>query len=204
KKERYIAKNGFVFPIFYGASAKSMAPNIWELCGPDEKKRFRAMGVKTVTELQEHIKEMENKFWNVRFKKYGQWRRKTYNEFLAKGYLKVNTGFYCYAPCEFTQLVNRAIQGSACHCLLFSLLNAEPRIRKATNGRSFLVGQIHDSIIGDIHPGDLETVNAIVKECGIAKVKKKWEFITTPLEIEYACTPVDGSLSELKEIGKLV
>jgi len=200
KEERQIAKNKFVFPIFYGATFVSMSQNLWESLSVEQR---RQIGIANFDKFQEHIKFVENDWWNRRFPVYNKWRQKVYSQFVKDGYIDYYTGFRALAPSSFTELVNKPIQGSACHCLLWAMTRIGRRIR-ALSGRSSLIGQIHDSMIGDIHPDEENACNEIVREEGIINLRKEWKWIIAPLEIEVAKTPVDGAWSRLEEYLKLV
>jgi len=200
KEERQLAKNKFVFPIFYGASSASMAPNIWESLSLEHKQQ---LGMTKYEVFEQHVKKVEADWWERRFPVYARWRKVVYEKFLADGYIDYYTGFRALAPCGFTELVNRPIQGSACHCLLYTLIRAGKRIRELS-GRSAVIGQIHDSIIGDIHPEEEAQCNEIIRQEGIVNLRKDWKWIIAPLEIEVAKAPVDGAWSGLEEYTKLV
>jgi DNA polymerase I-like protein with 3'-5' exonuclease and polymerase domains len=202
KAERQLAKNQFVFPIFYGASSKSMAPGLWKGMSDETRTHMKQVGIGDFDKFAAHIKQTEDHFWKTRFPQYGKWRNELYDEFQKTGQVELYTGFRCLGPSGFTEVVNRPVQGSACHCLLMNLIESGRRIRELS-GRSAIIGQIHDSLIGDIHPDELEACNAIIKECGITLIKKRWKWVVTPLEIEWAATPVDGHWNELEEKGMI-
>jgi len=199
KDERQIAKNKFVFPIFYGATFVSMALNLWESLNDTQKQQI---GVKDFDKFQEHVKFVESDWWNRRFPVYNKWRQKVYKQFIKDGYIDYYTGFRALAPSSFTELVNKPIQGSACHCLLWAMTRIGKRIRELS-GRSNLIGQIHDSMIGDIHPDEENACNEIVREEGIINLRKEWKWIIAPLEIEVSKSPVDAAWSFSEDYLKL-
>jgi DNA polymerase I-like protein with 3'-5' exonuclease and polymerase domains len=199
KEQRQLAKNKFVFPIFYGATFASMAQNLWESMKPEWKK---SLGIARFEQFEAHVKKVEDDWWRRRFPVYGKWRQGAYSKFIEDGSIDYYTGFRAYAPAGFTELVNRPIQGSACHCLLRTLTRAGKRIR-GLSGRSAIIGQIHDSIIGDIHPDEESACNEIIREEGIINLRNDWKWIIAPLEIEVAKAPVDGAWSLLEEYLKL-
>jgi DNA polymerase I-like protein with 3'-5' exonuclease and polymerase domains len=199
KEQRQLAKNNFVFPIFYGATFASMAQNLWENMKPEWKK---SLGMTKFEQFEAHVKKVEDNWWQRRFPVYGKWRKDVYSKFIEDGCIDYYTGFRAFAPAGFTELVNRPIQGSACHCLLWTMIKAGKRIR-GLSGRSAIIGQIHDSIIGDIHPEEENQCNEIIREEGIINLRNEWKWIIAPLEIEVAKAPADGAWNLLEDYLKL-
>ncbi len=134
------AKNGFVFPQFYGDyygnNALSLAK--WAelpVSGRFNKKHglvlksgktvghnFVDKGIKCYNDFEEHIKNIEYDFWNKRFKVYKQWKINNVKRYMKNGYLKMKTGFTCSGIMGKNDINNYPIQGSAFHCLLNCLM----------------------------------------------------------------------------------
>ena len=66
--------------------------------------------------------------------------------------------------------------------------------------KSMVVGQIHDSLIGDIRINELRDYLSLVEEMATVKLRKHYDWLIVPLEIEYEISPRDGSWFEKKEV----
>ncbi len=195
---RRIAKNSFVFPIFYGASSKSIAPNIWNSLSVDELLVLQDSKLDKRHAFFKHIAQYEKDFWGKRFGAYGRWRNALQDELNAIGYIEQFTGFRCHAPMTFTQLVNRPVQGSAAHTLLWTLSKVTPLI-EGLSGRSRIIGQIHDSMLGDVHPDEFEQIHKLVLMWGTERVRRRFPELYLPLRIDAQVSEVNGTWAEMKD-----
>ena len=206
---RQAAKNGFVFPQFYGDYYGNNAKSLCEwtklpMSGkwkgkegielPDVEpisSHFIRHKIKSLDHLMEHMKEVEDDFWNRRFKVYHKWRQEWVAEYRRKGFLQMFTGFICSGLMRKNEIVNYPIQGTAFHCLLKTFIRTDEIMRKE-KWDSRLVGQIHDSMVIDAHPDEVEhirgTLNRIVRE----ELPRAWPWIIVPLEIEMETFGVDS------------
>jgi len=66
--------------------------------------------------------------------------------------------------------------------------------------KSLIVGQIHDSIIGDIHKRERKDYLEIVKQVIYEDIRKHWKWIIVPLTVEVGVAPVGSSWYDTKEI----
>ena len=212
KDERQAAKNGFVFPAFYGSNFIQIAPNIWDMIDDNTKASLEKHGVKSLGKIERdgmgkiirstgfysHVRDIENKFWNDRFPVYKEWKYKVFKEYEQKGYIDTYTGFRCYGPMKFTEVTNYPIQGSAFHCLLWTLIQVQPKI-KEISGKSSIIGQIHDAMVGDIHPDDETECDRLIDLWGCKKIREEWPWLVVPFKIEKERSEVDGDWSEMKE-----
>jgi hypothetical protein len=222
---RQAAKNGFIFPEFYGDYYKNCSENIADWAKlPQGKwksgqgiiidelgKPFKpyyisdhliSKGIKEFGEIKKvdgrtivtgfikHIQDIENKFWNKRYYEYKQWKDNFYEEYLKKGYIDSKTGFRFSGVMSFNDVVNYPIQGAAFHCLLWSFIEMSKFI-KENNLDSKLIGQIHDSILIDTHPDELEIIAKKLIEITTVKLLEEWKWIILPLEIDIAVCGVD-------------
>lgn len=202
KEERYVAKNGLVFPEFYGDYFKQIAPNIWDRISEEIKQHLRDEGIKTFQDFLRHVEEIERILWEERFPVYAEWREKEWRRYQRKGYIDSYTGFQYYTPMTKNKVANYKIQGSAFHCLLWALNRIEPRIRKKYSS-SFIIGQIHDAMVGDVNPEDEAEIDRLVWEWGTQKIRKHWNWIIVPLSIEKERSEVNGNWAEMEGCGYL-
>jgi len=198
---RQAAKNGFVFPQFYGDYYGNNAISLcdWVKIPPKGKwpegigielpdgshisDHLRNQGIKSFNAFTEHLKEVENDFWNRRFKVYGQWRKSSVSRYRKKGFLRLHTGFICSGIMRKNEIVNYPIQGSAFHCLLFTLIELD-KIAQKEKWKSKIIGQIHDSILMDANPAELGRINESLQYIVKETLPKAWKWIIVPLDIE--------------------
>jgi len=218
KETRYGAKNRFVFPQFYGDFYVACARNLWEwiqkgkLKGPDGKSLYKHLQKHGIDELgdcnpeedprdgtfEKHLKEVEDDFWNRRFMAYGKWRKDWYRRYLDKGYFDLLTGFRVHGSFNRNSAVNYPVQGSAFHCLLWALIRVNKLLVKHQM-KSMVVGQIHDSLIGDVAVDELKDYLEIVEKVVTVDLPKAYKWLIVPLEIEYEIAPVNGNWFQKKE-----
>jgi uracil-DNA glycosylase family 4 len=211
KEARHVAKNGFVFPEFYGSYYEDVAPGLWDALEKDKVKVkgidtsarawLRDAGIGSLERFKEHVQAVEKDFWRKRFKVYDEWKREAVKEYERKGYLQMLTGFKCSGPLKRNEIVNYPIQGTAFHCLLWSLTRL-CRIAKKENWKSRWIGQVHDSAICDLAPDEKDHVIRTVKQVMTKDIREKWPWIIVPLTIEIELAPVDKPWSETKEEHK--
>lgn len=207
KQVRYCGKNMFVFPEFYGSYYVDCARNLWEAC---TKMKLEHNGVlmrdhlaeKGIAELgacdptqrpmpgtfEWHVNKVEQSLWRT-FPVYAEWKRQWWQEYLRKGYIETLTGFILSEHYRRNQIINLPVQGSAFHCLLWVLIQLQKWLNKYKM-RSRIVGQIHDSIIGDVHEKEKDDYLAMVKYLVEVALPKAWDWIIVPFEIEAeVCDP---------------
>ncbi|MCP4760847.1 MAG: hypothetical protein GY870_03630, partial [archaeon] len=169
-KSRFASKNGFVFPEFYGDYFGSCAKQMWgfmesmklETKGVSMKKQKKKKGIKNLKQFTDHMRKVEEYFWNKKFPVYNQWKKDHLKNYEKNGYIDFLTGFRIEALLKENDVINYPVQGAAFHCLLWSLIELDDYLRK-NNFKSFISGQIHDSIFMYIHPDELNEVLPIVK-----------------------------------------
>lgn len=221
KDIRYGAKNKFVFPQFYGDFYVSCARNLWEwirqgkLKGPKGDSLRDHLARHGIEELgvcdpeqrpvpgtfEHHLKRVEQDFWDRRFRQYGRWRKQWFESYQQNGYFDLLSGFRIQGMFSRNQVINLPVQGSAFHCLLWSLIQVNKKLRME-NMKSRVVGQIHDSMIADVPEEELdaylEVVTYVVK---LLRVHYSWLII--PLEVECEISPPGKSWFAKREVKYL-
>lgn len=220
KMVRYVAKNMFVFPQFYGSFYIDCAKHMWvamsslkleTAAGVPMKKHLKSRGISRLGEcdpsarpqpgtFEAHIKKVEEYFWGRRFPVYARWKKDWYNKYLEQGYVDTLTGFRIQGVYSRNQIINSPVQGSAFHCLLWSLiqLNKELKRRKM---KSRIVLQIHDSMLLDVYPPELPVLLPLIREISTKRLRREWKWLIVPLDIEAELCPVDGSWFEKKGVA---
>lgn len=207
KPVRQNAKGGFVFAQFYGDWYKQCAVNLWDgverydLKAADGRSLYDHLRDKGIAErglcdptidpkagtYEAHIRDVEDRFWNKRFRVYHACRRRWVEEYRRQGYIDIVTGFRCMGPMSKNQVMNYHIQGPAFHCLLWSLTRLVREIKRRRMGAK-VVGQIHDSIISDVPISEVPEYLALVKDITTIQLRRAWPWITVPFEIEAEVT----------------
>ena len=213
KESRSEIKADFVFACFYGSYYVQMAPAIWEQI--DIQNLKLKDGSKTVrqhltdvgiTELgacdhderpvrgtfEYHLMEIERDFWNNRFPVYRDWKRQWYDDYVRNGGCQFLTGFVMTGPHVKNDITNYPVQGSAWHCLLWSLPRIN-RILRKYKMRTRIIGQIHDSIQTDGPPSERDDVIDVCEKIMTRDVLVAYPWINTPIATEPEACPIGGS-----------
>lgn len=212
---RAATKNGFVFPQFYGDYYKncalSMAGTWCKLPEGKWKKgqgidmpgggtisdHFIEAGIKSMDDFISHIRKIENHFWNDRFPVYAKWKESWWQNYQKTGKIAMFTGFECTGLMGKNDCINYPVQGAAFHCLLWCFVRLDAIMRK-NKWKTKLIGQIHDAILLDVHPDELQEVALTVRLVTTGDLPRNWSWITVPLEIEADLGEVDASWADLK------
>lgn len=219
KQVRYCGKNMFVFPQFYGDWYIDCAKHLWEavdelnLQTNSGKSVSEHLGDKGIIELGEldpdfeddccfvtHIRNVEKRFWKVRFPVYDQWKRDWYQNYLEKGFFKTKTGFVCSGYMKKNEVINYPVQGSAFHCLLWALTRLVMTELPKRKMKTLIVGQIHDSIVADVPKEELDDYLVLANYVMTKLIRKVWDWIAVPLIIEAEVSPPGGSWAEKEEV----
>ncbi|MCP4475438.1 MAG: hypothetical protein GY821_12900 [Gammaproteobacteria bacterium] len=191
KDVRFCAKNGFVFPQLYGSWHEPCAVSLWNFIdemqlkttdGVCLRKHLLEKNIKNITDFVAHIKKVECEFWQ-KYRTHKKWQVKWIERYNRKGYIEMLTGFRCGGVMTKNQLLNYSNQGIAFHCLLWSIIQMNKWLKKY-NFKSKIIGQIHDDMVMDINIKESGDVLQKAHQIMCVDIKKAWDWIVTPLEIE--------------------
>lgn len=226
KQVRYCGKNMFIFPQFYGDFYMNNAKSLWEAClkmnleveGVPMIEHLRSKGITSRGEckmgragvdggyheppegtFEAHLKSVENDFWNNRFKVYGKWKKDWLDKYQREGGLQMLTGFRIEGPLAKNDIINYPVQGASFHWLLWSLIHVQKELRRRKM-KSRLVGQIHDSLIGEVHHTEVADYSKIVHRVMTQDVREHWDWIITDLDIEMEAAPLNGTWYQKKQV----
>ncbi|MHC1623168.1 MAG: DNA polymerase [Candidatus Methanospirareceae archaeon] len=205
KEIRFYTKNQFVFPEFYGSFYPLCAANLWEameqndlrladgsllrdwLCDKGISRRGNCDPKLSPLPgtFEHHIRKVEDRFWSDRFCDYYKWKKQWWSKYKQRGWLPLKTGFVCQGVYRRNDVINYPIQGSAFHCLLWSLIRIVRWLKKSKM-KTVVVGQIHDSIVADVHLSEMDDYIAKVREVMTKDVREHWPWIIVPLDVEFA------------------
>lgn len=216
KKLRQAAKNGFVFPQFYGDYYKNCAENMasnW--CHLPTQGRWKEgqgieigtflpeyisthlikKGVRSYSAFVKHVREIEDKFWRERYPVYNKWKETWWAQYQRKGSFNSLTGFTYKGVFKKNDVINYPVQGSAFHVTLLAIIEAQ-KAKARQRWKTKIVSETHDSILLDVHPNELDEVIGVMKCIMENDVRQIWKWIMVPLEIEADLCPVNGSWAE--------
>jgi DNA polymerase I-like protein with 3'-5' exonuclease and polymerase domains len=145
------------------------------------------------------MKKIEDDFWGVRFAEYAEWKERWWNMYKKHGYIDMYTGFRCSGVMDKKQAINFPIQGSSFHCLLFFLIEIDKIIIKEKLDTR-IINQIHDSVLFDTKPSELNYIIEISKEIINKQLPKTWEWLIVPMDFEAEFCEIDRSWAEKKKI----
>lgn len=212
---RQASKNAFVFPEFYGSWYKNCAEGLANTWGELPKTKWKpgmgleigsfeplflsdhllSKGIKSYEHFTSHLQAVEDDFWHVRFKEYDAWKERWWREYQQKGYFDMPTGFRCVGLMDRKQVCNYPGQGSAFHCLLWSFKELDKYLVKEKFDTR-IVGQIHDSIVLDYHPAEVDYVKEILQRILTKELPKAFSWIIVPMEISIDTYGVNKSWGE--------
>jgi DNA polymerase-1 len=215
KTIRYCSKNQFVFPQFYGSVYFQCAPALWKSIkkhkltlpnGVSLKEHLAEKGIYSLGEcnqertpvagtFEHHIWKVQQDFWGRRFQAYEAWKKRFFKEYQQKGYFDSYTGFRYTGVYKRNAVVNYPIQGSAFHCMLWSIIEIQKFLRK-NNLLTKIVGQIHDSVLLDGPRWEIERLLPHIKRISTQKIRKVWTWINVDLEVEADIVDENKSWSE--------
>lgn len=203
KKVRQTSKGAFTFAQLYGDYYKNCAKNLWNAVDTEGlvvndtsetpmKLYLVSKGIDTYDKFEEHIRVVEDKFWNVRFPVYTQWKKDWVKQYEKNGFFDMHTGFRCSGLMGKNDVLNYQIQGSAFHCLLWSMCRIREWLIKYKL-KTKIVGQIHDELVLDMHESEIELVLSKCQEVMTEDIRKAWPWICVPLEVDASFCPPESS-----------
>ncbi len=205
EKIRYRAKNGWVFAQFYGSYYLSCARALWEVLpelvlrdGTPMIDHLAGEGIRRVDAFIEHLKGCEQKLWK-RFPVFKEWQEAQIDFYCRRGYVENAFGFRRYGLSKRNEIINTPIQGTAFHCLLWSI-NRLMKIRREEGWRTKIPGQIHDSIWSDIYPSERDHYYKTQKQVMTQDIRKENSWIIVPLEIDIKEGHVDESWYYIRKV----
>ena len=116
-----------------------------------------------------------------------------------RGHIDTYTGFRLQGVMARNKAINYPIQGDAFHCLLWSLIQLQ-KTAVEEKWDSKWIGQIHDSMVGDIVPEEKKHIFKTAQQIMCKDIRKHWPWIIVPLEIEIEVAPIDRPWNEKEKI----
>lgn len=206
KDIRFYAKNGWTFAQFYGDWYKSCAQTLWKTTlnlktksGIEVREHIRKNGIRTYEQFEKHCQRVEDIFWNDRFRVYKRWREDINIFYQENGYIETHLGFRMSGYMKRNDVTNYQIQGTAFHCLLWSLIRLN-EIAKREKWKTKIIGQIHDSILFDLCPEEEAHVMKTIYKVATQDIRKEFDWIIVPLDVEFELSDINKSWATKKEV----
>lgn len=216
KQARFYAKNQFVFPQLYGSYYINCARNLWSAIekaglttadGVGLYEHLKSQGINSLGAcdpkskakkgtFEHHVQQVEQHL----AKRFPQWavdRDVWWKKYQSRGWFRLMTGFVMAGVFKKNDLMNWPIQGPAFHCLLWSLIRLVKWLKR-NKMRTVIIGQIHDSILADVHRDELEDYLQEARRVMTVDVREAWSWIITPLEVE--CEVAETNWFEKKAV----
>ena len=170
KQQRFMGKNKFVFPEFYGSYYKTIA-NDFKL-------------------PEAHLKRIEEEFWKM-YKGVKAWQDKQLEFYTRHGYIEMPLGFRRHGPLSRNQIYNTLIQGTSFQMLLEAFYQADNDMMDK-GMKSCLVCEVHDSIVADTKTEEIDDVIVILHD-RMTEVQYKWQQ-PVPRGVDFAIGPNWGEM----------
>lgn len=213
-KLRFFSKGGFTFAQNYGSyyvnCAQDLARDlelpkgVWEkndgIMISDNKticEYYISKGIKNYKDFENHIRKVEDHYWNKRFYTYGKWRDREWEEYKKNGYMVSPLGFKYQGIMTKKLVINYKTQGTAFHVLLWCLIRLT-NIFEEKGFDSKIIGNIHDSIVFDINPDELEEIKPIIRHVMTKDIRDEFDWIILDLDIDAEISGVDKSWYEME------
>jgi DNA polymerase-1 len=212
KKTRHAAKNKFVFPEFYGSYWAQVGPDLWKAIALNKLhigknndgiglyEHLNSLGIYNIEMFNEHVRKVEDKFWNDRFPVYTQWKQDWIDQYNECGYFDSLTGFRYIGILRRNEIINYPVQGSAFHCLLWTLIQLQNWLEE-NRMESLIVGQIHDSMVIDLVPAEKDAILTQVQQIVRKDLSVHFPWIDFPMSIEAELADINDSWLNKKEIS---
>ena len=145
--------------------------------------------------FENHLKIIEKDFWENRFPDYADWKDRWWRTYKKYGYFDTLTGFRCSGIMVKNDVTNYPAQGSAFHCLLWTLIQLD-KVMTQQGWDSRIIGQIHDSCIIDVNPRELNHIVKVANRIATVDLPNHWKWIVVPMNVELEISSVDHSWAE--------
>ena len=186
KTHRFDAKNAFVFAEFYGSYFKNIHADLV------------SRGYHDLPMMR--VQKAEQEFWK-KYKGVKKFQEELINSYKRNGYVEMMHGFRRRGFLKKNEIINTVIQGTAFHCLLESC-NRLNDLRIKEEWKSKWIGEIHDEILGDIHPDELKYIANTTKRVMTEDILKNNPWICIPLISEISVTEIDGPWHTKKDYSE--
>lgn len=212
KSVRNDMKMGWNFALLYGSYWKACANKIWEdaiskgkmLIDPvtgDQtislQEHMDNKGVRNLEDFQQWCKDKEQVFWD-KYVASRDYQKRAVALYKKRGYVETLFGFQRAGILSDNEAINTPTQGSGAQMMLWSCSHIGQEIEKRKM-RSMLNGQVHDSIVPNIHPDELQDFCDMSEHVMTTQFMEEHPQIIVPLEVEFEIAAVDQPWNKLQD-----
>lgn len=206
KPIRGLAKGAMVFAQFYGDYYPHCTKNLWsgateltvgetpliqhlaahgiDSCGACDPDQPPADGT-----FEKHVQGVERWMWGEQFPAYAQWKRDWFRAYQEHAGFMMLTGFAVNGRRSRNEIINAGIQGSAYHCLLWSLIKLVNRLLKH-RFRSRIIAEVYDCIVADVWPPERDDYINMARTIMVDEIARVWDWLIVPLGVDpEGCEP---------------
>ena len=205
KMLRYHAKNGFIFPVFYGSYWRSCAKSLWKAANSFSFTEdysvldyLQEKDIGDYSSFEAHIKHTETQFWK-KFHVFRKWQEESKQFYIDNGYVYSMFGARRRGLLNQNKILNTGIQGTGFQCLLWSLTNIIPELRKHKL-QSRVMGQIHDSLLCRVHKDEVGETLQIITSIMEDRIRENCDWMVVPMIVEIESSELGGSWYDKKAI----
>ena len=177
KAGRDKVKNGWVFPLFFGASPRSCA---------------KALGMPTKI-----ADRLADEFWED-YPTIKAWQKKLGKKYEKNGYVETLIGFQRVGPLSWNEIINTPVQGTAA-AIVEDAMN---RISEYAHKEKIPFLQprlsIHDDLTFCLPEEEVEFASPIIAE---HQIMTPFKFVNVPLTVEQEIGPNWGEMEVLREFS---
>lgn len=212
KPLRSHVKTSATFRWLYGGTGTQTAEAMWravnstramKIFGMDALGQLKRKGIDCYEKFEDHCNKVSKWFWEEMLPDLNIWRKETAAGYAKNGYLHYQNGFTRIGVSSRNALLNSISQGQGS----FVTLNAVIGIFDELEQRGMetkVVCQVHDDIILDVVPSELDEVKKILYKHMIKKVKEYNPWLgDVPMEGVFGKAPINGSWAEVEDEGVL-
>lgn len=207
KMIRFYSKNCWVFPEFYKSYYVNCAKDLWKNViepnlktsdGEPIQEHLKSKGIYTKGSFEEHCKKVEGYFWD-KYKGVKKWQDQVIKKYQTLGYVESFFGHRRTGYLSPNDIVNSPIQGTAFHCLLWTLKEAMKRIPEH-GFKSRINNQIHDSLNSRVYVEEQTPYIQMIQQIAEVEIRKEFSWLIVPLILEIEMTPIGGSWYQKEEV----
>ena len=172
------------FLLAYGGSANRLYKTLWDETFKEyHKEFFIEKGLGTTEKFKAHCQGMFDYYWE-RYEQLHEWREKTWEEYLSKGYIYSPEGFRINGIVTKNLICNAPIQGGSFALALRGLVELDRRL-EVEGWDSYIVLQIHDSDEIAVKPSEFfDGLKEMIHECTVDYVNENSPWLKTNMAMD--------------------
>ena len=169
--------------------------------GEELKIHMQRLGLNNFEDCKTYTEKFYDWYWHTLFKEYDQWKTDTWNQYCKVGVCRYAHGIQG-SKRHWKNAANQlANTGCGFHVLLATAIGLVKRMQHYKL-KSLAIGQIHDSVLLDIVPEELQQIVEMYMDSQ-DDVRKMWPWLIYPIGAEADVSKVGGNWCDMESIGLL-